>query len=125
MTGWSAGYVADVEYGAGLFREQAPAHLDLVCLLNGLEPPFAGADFSWCELGCGQGITAGVVAAANPHATVHAVDFNPSHITRARAMAAEAGLGNLTFHERSFEKMARRLCARPAGLRLRHAARRL
>lgn len=106
MTGWSAGYVADVEYGAGLFREQAPAHLDLVCLLNGLEPPSVGPDFSWCELGCGQGITAGVVAAANPHATVHAVDFNPAHIARARAMAAEAGLGNLTFHERSFEEMA-------------------
>lgn len=116
MTGWSAGYVADVEYGAGLFREQAPAHLDLVCLLNGLEPPSIGPesgepasgelDFAWCELGCGQGITANVVAAANPRAVVHAVDFHPAHIARARALARVAGLENVTFHERSFEDLA-------------------
>lgn len=117
MTGWNGGYVADIEYGAGLFREQMPAHLDLVCLLNGLEPPFAGTserggpesgepDFAWCELGCGQGITASVVAAANPRATVHAVDFHPAHIARARAMARAAGLENVTFHERSFEELA-------------------
>lgn len=116
MTGWSAGYVADVEYGAGLFREQAPAHLDLVCLLNGLEPPSIGPepgesasgepDFAWCELGCGQGITANVVAAANPRALVHAVDFHPAHIARARALARGAGLENVTFHERSFEELA-------------------
>lgn len=119
MTGWNAGYVADIEYGAGLFREQAPAHLDLVCLLNGLEPPSSGGgesdagdsvpgepDFAWCELGCGQGITASVVAAANPRGVVHAVDFHPAHIARARALARAAGLDNVTFHERSFEELA-------------------
>jgi SAM-dependent methyltransferase len=106
MTRWNAGYVADVEYGAGLFREQAPAHLDLVCLLNGVEPPSRGDDFTWCELGCGQGITANVVAAANPRAVVHAVDFHPAHIAHARAMATTADLRNVTFHERSFEDLA-------------------
>jgi len=106
MAEWSAGYVADIEYEPGLFRQQAPAHLDLVCLLNGLEPPQAGEDFAWCELGCGQGVTANVVAAANPKATVHAVDFHPAHIARARATATAAGLTNVTFHENSFEELA-------------------
>ncbi|WP_431854592.1 class I SAM-dependent methyltransferase [Azospirillum sp.] len=106
MAEWSAGYVADIEYEPGLFRQQAPAHLDLVCLLNGLEPPQAGEDFAWCELGCGQGVTANVIAAANPKATVHAVDFHPAHIARARATAKAAGLGNVTFHETSFEDLA-------------------
>lgn len=106
MAEWSSGYVADIEYGPGLYRQQAPAHLDLVCLLNGLEPPSAGPDFAWCELGCGQGVTANVVAAANPHATVHAVDFLPAHIAGARAIARAGGLENASFHEVSFEDLA-------------------
>lgn len=108
MTQWSAGYVADIEYEPGLFRWQAPAHLDLVCLLNGIEPPGTDDDFAWCELGCGQGITANVVAAANPKATIHAVDFHPAHIARARAAAKAAGLTNVSFHETSFESLAER-----------------
>lgn len=106
MVEWNAGYVADVEYQPGFFRQQTPAHLDLVCLLNGVEPPDSGAGFAWCELGCGQGITASVVAAAAPEAAVHAVDFHPAHIARARTIATEAGLANIAFHECSFGDLA-------------------
>ena len=39
MTAWTDGYVSDIEYSAGFYAEQAPAHLALTCLLNGVEPP--------------------------------------------------------------------------------------
>jgi SAM-dependent methyltransferase len=104
--GWSEGYVVDVEYAAGFYGELAPAHLDLVCLLNGVEPPRHDGAFAYGELGCGQGLTAAVIAAANPAAEVVGVDFNPAHIARARALAAAAGLANLDLRERSFEALA-------------------
>ncbi|TCT02456.1 class I SAM-dependent methyltransferase [Aquabacter spiritensis] len=104
MSEWASGYVSDVEYLPGLYLEQAPAHVVLTCLLNGVEPPADGEDFAYCELGCGQGVTANIIAASNPGAQVVALDFNPAHIARARAAAREAGIENVAFHELSFEE---------------------
>lgn len=106
MSNWSSGYVSDVEYLPGLYVEQAPGHVILTCLLNGIAPPRLGPDFTYCELGCGQGITALVIAAANPTIQVVATDFNPAHIARAREAAASAGIQNITFLELSFADMA-------------------
>ncbi|QTL01697.1 class I SAM-dependent methyltransferase [Aquabacter sp. L1I39] len=103
---WSSGYVSDVEYLPGLYVEQAPGHVILTCLLNGIAPPRLGGDFTYCELGCGQGVTAIVIAAANPTIQVVATDFNPAHIARARDAAQTAGIGNVTFLELSFADMA-------------------
>src|SRR5262249_29155085 len=58
-----------------------------------------------CELGCGRGQTALVLASVNPQAQFHAVDFHPAHIAHARARAARAGLRNIEFHELSFDAM--------------------
>lgn len=102
---WTAGYVADIEYAAGFYREQSPSHLNLTCLFAGVEGVPLDRGFSYCELGCGQGFTATLLAAANPQGVFHAVDFNPAHIARARAVAAEADIGNIRFHERSFEEL--------------------
>ncbi|TDT99770.1 methyltransferase family protein [Azorhizobium sp. AG788] len=105
MTDWASGYVADIEYLPGLYVEQAPNHLMLGALVNGFEPPFVSGPFTYCELGCGQGVTALVIAAANPQAEIIATDFNPAQIARARAMAKAAGLSNITFLELSFAEM--------------------
>lgn len=106
MQDWTDGYVSDVEYLPGYYMEQAPAHLDLVCLLRATEPPRAqGAAFRYCELGCGVGETALTVAAANPHAEVWAFDFNPAHIARGAGLAAAAGLDNAHIVEASFEEL--------------------
>src|SRR4051812_26521029 len=103
MTDWAGGYIADIEYGAGFYREQAPGTLDAACLIRGLAPPpRRDGRFRYCELGCGQGLTALVLAAANPRAEIVAVDFNPAHIARASDLAAEAGLGNVRFIEAGF-----------------------
>jgi len=108
MTDWASGYVADIEYLPGFYAEQAPSHLMLGCLVNGVEPPVVSGPFTYCELGCGQGVTALVIAASNPQAQVIATDFNPAHIARARAMAKAAGLSNISFLELSFANMEHR-----------------
>lgn len=106
MSGWSAGYVSDIEYLPGFYREQSPAHLELSCLINGVEPPDLADGFDYCELGCGTGTTTALLAAANPGGRFHAVDFHPAHIARARSLARAAGLDNAAFHEASFEEIA-------------------
>ncbi len=100
------GYVRDIEYVPGFYPYQAPAHLDTICLLNGLAPPDRGAAFTWCELGCGQGLTANLIAAAYPDATIHGIDYLPPHIDHARAMAEGAGITNAIFHPSSIADMA-------------------
>src|SRR5262249_44239531 len=64
-----------------------------------------GESLSYCDLGCGQGLTANVVAAANPRTGVFAVDFNPTHIAGARGLARAAGLKNIEFREADFAEL--------------------
>jgi SAM-dependent methyltransferase len=106
MSDWTAGYVSDLEYTTAYYREQAPSHLNLVALINGCEPPALADGFAYCELGCGQGFTANLLAAANPQGRFYAVDFNPSHIASARRLADRAGLRNIEFIEDSFADLA-------------------
>lgn len=106
MSDWGAGYVTDVEYLPGFYREQAPAHMALACLLGGVAPPDLDGAFSYCDLGCGAGRTTAVLAAANPAAAFYGVDFHPAHIARARRLAKRAGLDNATFIEAGFADLA-------------------
>jgi hypothetical protein len=62
----SNGYVTDVPYVHVFTRELAPAWLDHVALVAGFAPPVREKGFAWCDLGCGQGFTAMVLAATNP-----------------------------------------------------------
>jgi SAM-dependent methyltransferase len=102
MTGWSDGYASEIEYIPGFYKDQSPAHLDLVCLICGIVPPDRGEDFVYCELGCGVGVTILLLAAANPSARFVGIDFNPAHIARGRVLAKEAGLTNVELIEASF-----------------------
>src|SRR5690349_16490056 len=63
------GYVTDVPY-LRRFRELAPAWLDFTATIAGVAPPVCGDGFDWCELGCGQGVTAVVLAATHPRERV-------------------------------------------------------
>ncbi len=88
------------------YREMTPAWLGTAAVLLGHRPPDLARPFRWAELGCGNGFTAAVVAAACPQAEVWAFDFNPAHIETARRLAAQAGLGNITYREASFAELA-------------------
>jgi SAM-dependent methyltransferase len=101
MSNWGGGYVTDIAYTTGWYREQSPSIVSLACLLGGVASPMPAGDdpVSYLELGCGHGFGAMVLAASNPAWRVTAVDFNPAHIAVARDWAAEAGLTNVTFIE--------------------------
>jgi SAM-dependent methyltransferase len=103
---WTAGYASDVEYTAGFYREQSPAYLNFVSVLNGYEPVPMDKSFTYFELGFGRGLTANVLAASNPQGQFYAADFNPSHVAGARHLASAAKLENLILLENSFEELA-------------------
>ncbi|MBV9734478.1 MAG: class I SAM-dependent methyltransferase [Acidisphaera sp.] len=101
MSGWSTGYVSDVPYIRGFYRQQSPLHLDIACLLGNTVPVGAATapTLSYLELGCGQGYGALALAASHPNWRITAVDLLPAHIADAREFAAEAGIGNAAFIE--------------------------
>jgi SAM-dependent methyltransferase len=103
---WNNGYVSDIEYPAGFFPEQSPVHLNLACLMNGVEPVALDAPFTYCELGCGRGLTSIALAATHPHGQFYACDFNPAHMAEARELADAAGLENVTVLENSFADLS-------------------
>ncbi|MEJ0018316.1 MAG: class I SAM-dependent methyltransferase [Acetobacteraceae bacterium] len=108
MSGWGSGYVTDITYMSGYYRQQSPPIIALASMLGGVTSPLPAADdpLSYLELGCGQGLGALVLAASNPHWTVTAIDFNPAHIAAARGWAAQAGIGNVTFLEADLATLA-------------------
>jgi len=114
MSGWGGGYVTDIAYTTGWYREQSPSIVSLACLLGGVMSPMPSGDdpVSYLELGCGHGFGAMLLAASNPAWRVTAVDFNPAHIAVARDWAAEAGLTNVTFIEADLVTLADDAAAR-------------
>src|SRR5262249_61209126 len=106
MADWGAGYVTDTAYVHDFCRVQTPAILSLAALSRSVAAAGGrGEPLSYCDLGCGQGFTANLVAAANPRADVFAADFNPTHIAGARALADVAGLKNVRFREAGFDEL--------------------
>lgn len=89
MSNWSDGYVTDVGYTHGYYREFNPHTIHWALTCAGLRAPrFETA----CELGYGQGIGINLNAAAS---TVrwHGTDFNPSQAAHAIELAEVAGSG--------------------------------
>src|SRR5690606_7519115 len=62
--------------------------------------------YRYCELGCGRGYATVLLASANPDSHFVGIDFNPTHIAEARALADEAGIRNVSFHEMGFGEAA-------------------
>lgn len=96
------GYVADIPYLRDFKPMLAPAWLDHVALIAGIEPPARQHGFAWCDLGCGQGVTAVILAATHPCGVFHGIDAMSVHIDHARRLAAEARIPNSTFHAIDF-----------------------
>jgi len=59
--------IADVTYIHPFYVFLAPAWLDYVAMLNGVTPHDRRGGFSWCDLGCGFGVTAVALAATHPN----------------------------------------------------------
>ena len=105
MVDWQHGYVTDMPYTFGFYKECAPNWMDWVALLRGSEPPTATRRV--LELGCGQGFGICVMAAANPDYHFIGVDFNPEHIAHARSLVRRTQLKNVEFHEGDFVELSK------------------
>ncbi len=103
---WSDGYTVDTHYAGPMVVDLSPPRLSLVAALEGQPPLPGGRTLTWVDLGCGHGLSAAMVAAANPDVEVWGFDYNPAHIERARALAGAAGLENCHFAEAGFDVLA-------------------
>lgn len=102
---WAEGYVVDVGYTHGYFRELAPVTLRFAALLGGLRAIEADRPFTYYELGCGNGRSTALHAACHPQGRFYGVDFNPLHVRNARELAQRAGLDNVRYLENSFAEL--------------------
>ena len=104
---WNDGYVVDVAYTEPIIGYLCPSHISMSAVLHGQPPLPMDRPLTWLDLGSGSGVSACMVAAANPDVEVWGCDFNPAHVERARAFAADAGLSDVcTFDEASFAEVA-------------------
>ena len=104
-TSWTAGYVTELEYTYGYYRELCPSLLRLACLSNGIALP-STKSLRYLELGFGQGLTINIHAAAID-GDFWGTDFNPSQVAHARALAEASGSGAKLFDDAFAEFAAR------------------
>ncbi|MDE2623112.1 MAG: class I SAM-dependent methyltransferase [Betaproteobacteria bacterium] len=103
MSDWTAGYVADISYTYGYYRELNPLALRLAFLNHGLFPPEA---MTACELGYGQGLSANLHAAGSV-TEWYGTDFNPTQAAFAKSLGEASGARIHLFDE-SFADFAHR-----------------
>ena len=100
------GYVTDVPYVHSFQPEVAPAYLDHVVVLSGFDPPGGRAGFTFCDLGCGHGITATLLAGTHPDGRFFGIDLMPEHVAQAKQFSADAQVTNVSFVEADFARAA-------------------
>lgn len=103
MQDWTGGYVTEIAYTNGFYRDLTPQYLRFAALTCGVDLPGGIDQGRYCELGCGQGITANLIASAYPAWDVVATDFNANQILFARSLACAARSDNIRFDDASFE----------------------
>jgi len=106
MANWGEGYVTDINYTHGFYRELSPLWLATTAALLGFRAPPLNRPYAYAELGCGQGFGTNLLAAANPQGRFWGFDFNPAQIAHARRLAEAAGRDNVEFHDASFQSLA-------------------
>ena len=87
---WDEGYFSGIPYIQKCYRELNPTHLQYALLNAGYEQSLA-QDFTYCELGFGQGISLCVHAAAAAGGRFFGTDFMPEHAYLAQQLASISG----------------------------------
>ena len=95
-------YTTDIPYLRDFKPMLAPAWLDHVALVGGIEPPDRRSGFTWCDLGCGQGVTAAILAATHPNGEFFGVDAMAVHTDHGGRLASAAAIPNVRFHAADF-----------------------
>jgi SAM-dependent methyltransferase len=94
---WRAGYVTELEYTYGYYRELSPTLLLLACLSAGIAPP-STKRLNYLEFGYGQGLSINIHAAALD-GEFWGTDFNPTQVAHARALRDASGSGAKLFED--------------------------
>lgn len=110
MTVWTEGYVADLPYSIGFYRETVPAHLAFAAVVVGKDPGSLLQPKRVLELGIGMGFSFVITAASNPSVHFEGVDFNPVHVAHAQSLIDEARIPNANVRESSFQDFAQDIC---------------
>lgn len=105
MADWNAGYVAEVEYIHGYYRELCPGVLNLAALSRSLQLR-QERPLRYLELGFGQGLSLNIHAAATP-GEYWGTDFLPAHAINAQELADASG-ANVRVLCDSFAELAAR-----------------
>jgi SAM-dependent methyltransferase len=103
MNDTTDGYMAEIGYTSDYYPELNPLHMRLAFLNAGLQAPEIATA---CELGCGQGVSLGIHAAAST-TQWFGNDFNPAHIAFARTLSEASGAG-VRFYNEAFVDFADR-----------------
>src|SRR5579864_9202772 len=82
---WTSGYVSEIDYTHGYYRELTPGLIDFALLASGHQPP-RRAGMRYLELGYGQGLSLTIHAAASP-GEYWGTDFNPVQAANAQGLA--------------------------------------
>ena len=103
MADWTSGYVSELGYTYGYYRELNPNFVELMLLASGISPPKIE---NALELGFGQGVSVNMHSAAGP-TNWWGTDFNPTQANFATRMAGAAG-SSVTLLEDSFGSLLER-----------------
>ena len=103
MTNWNEGYVSDLNYTYGYYRELNPLHLKFALTLAGIKTPTIK---NVCELGFGQGLSLNFIS-ATLDAGVYGTDFNPSQAAFSSELNIDSGL-DANIYDESFEVFCNR-----------------
>jgi len=102
MTTTGASYTTDLIYPSAFVFGQTPIYMQWAAAAASAPRALASKPFTYCDLGCGDGITLNVLAAEYPHASFVGVDLNAEHLALARKLAERAGHGNVSFQQSTF-----------------------
>lgn len=101
-TSWTDGYVAELDYTHGYYREMAPLHLELAAISK-MQAVSRARPLRYLELGFGQGLSLNIHAAATG-GEYWGTDFNPTQAANAQEMARASG-ANVTVLDQSFAEL--------------------
>jgi hypothetical protein len=88
---WTSGYISEIPYTYGYYRELSPSLLRLACLNAGFAAPSA-SPLNYLELGYGQGLSINIHAATTA-GEFWGTDFIPAQAAHARALASVSRSG--------------------------------
>ena len=100
-----SGYETGVAYSSQFKAETMPGHIVGALAFQGWAAPDITKPFRYLDLGCGDGLVAGLVAASHPHATVEGIDGAKEHIDLGLAFAGRPS--NLTLTAATFDQCSK------------------